>query len=341
MKTFSAFQEQCLILSEAPADRIAAMTDDQFTQFMKGRTGPEAEQFRNLRSKARTTRVSSSTMRPRPGTGGVPSSGPRNPAPYRNLGVTKGAPAAAKGGLLKRLAGPAGAALDVGLETMDQKSRGRSTPAALAMGATKAGGGLAGAKAGAASGAAIGGAIGSAFGGVGAAPGAAIGGLVGGVGGYVAGSELAGRAGEMVAGATGKEKAAMAQANRQRQSGAALKGIGGKTTFDTKKGTMTTGAGSQQRTVKLGKTSVVTGPGGKQDVGHLAYKGGKAVYKRAADPSTLARTSSNPFERIGRTLFAGAYKKHDAAKKQQALNTARQSDVKRQKALGVKFKPGG
>lgn len=232
---------------------------------------------------------------------------------------------------LGRLAGPLGVAADVGLETMDQKSRGRKTGSALAMGATKAAGGLVGAKAGAATGAAIGSLAGPV--------GTAIGAGVGGVGGYLAGSGIAGKASETVAGATGKEKAAMATANRQRQAGTAIKGIGGKTTFDTKKNTMTTGTGSQRKTVGLAKTGVVQ-RGGQSVAGHLAYKGGKAVYKAGPSAQSLAKTSSNPLERIGRSLFAGAYKKSDAAAAAKKLAAARQSDVARNKALGVKALPG-
>ena len=250
-----------------------------------------------------------------------------------------------KGGNLSKWGGRAlagaGAALDAADEYKAQRARGRTRGSSAAMGVTKAAGGLAGAEAGAAGGAALGGAIGSIVPGAGTAIGAGIGGVVGGIGGYMAGSGLAGKASEVVAGATGKEKAAMATANRQRQSGGALKGIGGPTSFDTKKNTMTTGVGSQRKTVQLAKTSVVTGPGGKQDTGYLAYKGGKAVYKRAADPSTLAKTSSNPLERIGRSLFAGAYKQSDAAAAAKKLSAARQSDTVRNRALGVKFKPGG
>jgi hypothetical protein len=232
---------------------------------------------------------------------------------------------------LGKLAGPLGAAADVGLETMDQKSRGRKTGSALAMGATKAAGGLVGAKAGAATGAAIG----SLAGPIGTAVGAGI----GGVGGYLAGSGVAGKASETVAGATGKEKAAMATANRQRQAGTAVKGIGGKTTFDTKKNTITTGTGAQRKTVGLAKTGVVQ-RGGQSVAGNLAYKGGKAVYKAGPSAQSLAKTSSNPLERIGRSLFAGAYKKSDAANAAKKLATARQSDTTRNKALGVKFGPG-
>ena len=233
---------------------------------------------------------------------------------------------------LGRNLGRAAYGLEAGLETLDQKSRGRKTGSAIAMGATKAAGGWAGAKAGAAGGAALGSLAGPIGTGVGAA--------LGGIGGYVAGSNLAGKASETVAGATGKEKAAMATANRKSQAGGAIKGIGGKTTFDTKKNTITTGTGAQRKTAQLGKTSVITGPGGKQEVGNLAYKGGKAVYKRS-DTKSLAQTSSNPLERVGRSLFAGAYKKSDAANAAKKLATARQSDGARNKALGVKFKPGG
>lgn len=236
---------------------------------------------------------------------------------------------------LGKLAGPLGVAADVGLETMDQKSRGRRTGSALAMGATKAAGGLAGAKAGAAGGAAIGSLAGPV--------GTAIGAGVGGIGGYLAGSGIAGKASETVAGATGKEKAAMAKANRQRQAGTAIKGIGGQTTFSQKKpggpAFMSTGSGSQRKTVQLAKTGVVQ-RGGQSVAGHLAFKGGKAVYKAGPSAQSLAKTSSNPLERIGRTLFSGAYKQHDKAKAQQALARARQSDAARQKALGVKLKPG-
>jgi hypothetical protein len=253
----------------------------------------------------------------KPPTGVKPSSVVKSSGALRKLG---------------KLAGPLGAAADVGLETMDQKSRGRKTGSALAMGATKAAGGLVGAKAGAATGAAIG----SLAGPIGTAVGAGI----GGVGGYLAGSGVAGKASETVAGATGKEKAAMATANRQRQAGTAVKGIGGKTTFDTKKNTITTGSGAQRKTVGLAKTGVVQ-RGGQSVAGNLAYKGGKAVYKAGPSAQSLAKTSSNPLERIGRSLFAGAYKKSDAANAAKKLSTARASDAARNKALGVKFKPAG
>ena len=249
-----------------------------------------------------------------------------------------------KGGKFSKWSGRAlagaGAALDAADEYKAQRERGRRRGSSAAMGVTKAAGGLAGAEAGASAGAALGGTIGSVVPGAGTAIGAGIGGVVGGIGGYMAGSGLAGKASEVVAGATGKEKAAMAAARRKSQAGGAIKGIGGPTSFDTKKNTITTGTGAQRKTAQLAKTSVVTGPGGKQDTGYLAYKGGKAVYKRAQDPSTLARTSSNPLERIGRSLFAGAYRQSDAANAAKKLATARQSDAVRNRALGVKMLPG-
>jgi hypothetical protein len=233
---------------------------------------------------------------------------------------------------LGRNLGRAAYGLEAGLEAMDQKARGRKTGSAIAMGATKTAGGWAGMKAGVAAGGKLGSVLGP--------KGAAVGALVGGTAGYLAGSGIAKKASETVAGATGKEKTAMATANRQSQAGSAVKGIGGKTTFDTKKNTMTTGVGSQRKTVGLAKTGVVQ-RGGQSTAGHLAYKGGQAVYKAGPSAQSLAKTSSNPLERIGRSLFAGAYKKSDAATAAKKLATARQSDVARNKALGVKMKPGG
>ena len=230
--------------------------------------------------------------------------------------VAKTATKTAGKGILKtlgRVAGPASAALDVA----DEKSKGSGWVRSLAKGAAVAAGG------------ALGGAAGSAV-----APGA------GTVAGAVGGSMAASKAFDVAAGANAKERKAIATANRQSQSGGAIKGIGGKTTFDTKKNTITTGTGSQRKTAQLGKTSVVTDPKtGKQDTGYLAYKGGKAVYKKA-DTKSLAKTSSNPLERIGRSLFAGAYKANDAKLAAKKLATARQSDVARNKALGVKALPG-
>jgi len=234
--------------------------------------------------------------------GGKPPSGPKIKVPS---GLAKAGKVAGK------ILGPAAAALDVA----DEKAKGSGWARSLAKGAAVAAGG------------ALGGAAGS------------IAGPVGSIGGATVGSMAASKAFDVAAGANAKERKAMATANRQKQSGTAIKGIGGPTSFDTKKNTMTTGSGSQRKTVALAKTGVVQ-RGGQSVAGNLAYKGGKAVYKAGPSAQSLAKTSSNPLERIGRSLFAGAYKQHDAAKAKQALSKARQSDAARNKALGVKALPG-
>jgi hypothetical protein len=222
-----------------------------------------------------------------------------------------------------RLAGPASAALDTALSTADERSKGSGWARSLAKGATVAAGGLAGGAAGA-----IGG------GGVGSAALGTAGALVGGA--------AAGKAFDTVAGANAKERKGMATANRQRQAGSVVKGIGGPTSFSKGKGGtgfMSTGVGNQRKTVQLAKTGIVQ-RGGQSVAGNLAFKGGKAVYKASPSAQSLAKTSSNPLERVGRSLFAGAYKKSDAANAAKKLATARANDAARNKALGVKFKPG-
>ena len=250
---------------------------------------------------------------------------PRKPGfKMPNVKVPQGAKQAA--GVAGRAAGPALTAVDAALTYKGRRGAGESRKRAAAGTATQIGGALAGAKAGATGGAALGGLVGGPIG-------AGIGGVVGGIGGYAVGSEVGKKAFNVAAGATPQQKKQMQVTNRQRQSGGALVGTGGKTTFDTKKNTMTTG----DKTVQLAKTSVVKDPTtGKLATGHLAYKDGKAVYKRAADPSTLAKTSTNPLERIGRTLNPGAYAKSDAAAKSKDFQKAAASDIKRQQALGVK-----
>jgi hypothetical protein len=353
MKSFNQFQQDSFFLMEGAADKLAGMDDKQFADYVSKNPGAaeKAKKLRDQGLKAKTTKVPGETIRsggakPPSGGGGLVRTAQPVASPVSSNVKTSSAPAggvkpsaAPRGGRfggVTRNLGRAAYGLEAGLETMDQKARGRKTGSAVTMGATKAAGGWAGAKAGAATGAKLGAVLGP--------KGAAVGAALGGLGGYAVGSGAAGKAAEVVAGATGKEKAAMAQKQRQSQAGGGVAGIGGKTTFSKGKGGtafMSTGSGSQRKTVQLDKTSVVRDAKGKAEVGHLAFKGGKAVYKRAADPSTLARTSSNPFERLGRTINPGAYKKHDAAQKQKALAKANQADVKRQQKLGVKLKPGG
>ena len=221
--------------------------------------------------------------------------------------------------------GPISTAADTVLSTADERAKGSGWARSLAKGATVAAGGL------------LGGTVGALGGGglLSAATGTA---------GAMLGGAAAEKAFDTVAGANAKERKAMATANRQRQAGSSLKGIGGQTTFSQKKpggpAFMSTGSGSQRKTVQLAKTGVVQ-RGGQSVAGNLAFKDGKAVYKAGPSAQSLAKTSSNPLERIGRSLFAGAYKKSDAANAANKLATARASDATRNKALGVKFKPAG
>ena len=262
-----------------------------------------SKSFSSARQKALPAAGQTSASKPEAAsTTGKPPSGPKLKVPS---GVRK---ALRIGG---KVLGPAAAALDVA----DEKSKGSGWARSLAKGAAVAAGGS------------LGGAVGS------------VGGPVGSIAGATGGSMAASKAFDVAAGANAKERKAMATANRQRQAGSAIKGIGGKTTFDTKKNTMTTGTGSQRKTVQLAKTGVVQ-RGGQSTAGYLAYKGGKAVYKAGPSAQSLAKTSSNPLERIGRSLFAGAYKQSDAANAAKKLAKAKQSDVARNKALGVKMLPG-
>ncbi len=246
------------------------------------------------------------------------------PSPSKEK-LPAGAKPTGKFGKALKVLGPAATALDVGLSAADERAKGSGWARSLAKGAAVAAGGLAG-------------------GALGAIGGGGIGSAALGAGGAVLGSQAAGKAFDVAAGANAKERAAMAQANRQRQAGTAVKGIGGKTTFSqTKPGGpafMSTGSGSQRKTVQLAKTGVVQ-RGGQSVAGYLAKKDGKAVYKAGPDPSTLARTSTNWRERIGRSVAPGAYKAHDAKQAAKKLATARASDAARNKKLGVKAKPAG
>jgi hypothetical protein len=214
-----------------------------------------------------------------------------------------------------------GAGIGAAVATADEKMKGSGWLRSLAKGATVA--------AGTALGGVTGGAVGSLGGPVGTA--------VGGYAGQAAGAAAADKSFDVVAGKNAAERAADIVKNRQRQAGGGLAGIGGKTTFSKDKdgtGFMSTGVGAQRKTVSLAKTSVVKDPKtGKLEAGNLAFKDGKAVYKRAAAPG---EGTSNPFERIGRFVNPGAYKANDAKLAQQKLQAAVKSDVKRQQALGVK-----
>ena len=62
------------------------------------------------------------------------------------------------------------------------------------------------------------------------------------------------------------------------------------------------GTPAQSATSKSGNRAIVRDAKGKERVGYRAYKDGKTVYKHGNDPSSLQYTSSNPLERIGRTV---------------------------------------
>jgi len=340
MKTFSEFM---VIAEDKMTERLSKMSNDEFEQFLKGRTPGEAKSFRARRTKVPGSTFANNQKPQSPSSKGPitkPSSTPPKGAPTgkstaivprqstelstkvkppvqqikTNMNVPGGRkiPGLKSGGIISGLAGAA-----------DEKFKGSGNLRAGLRGLVTGTGAVLGGIAGGTAGTAVGGPVGTA---------------IGSYGGQALGANIASKAFDVAAGANAKERAAMRQQKRQSQAGGALKGIGGKTTFDTKKGTMTTGSGKQQKTVQLAKTSVVTDPKtGKKEVGYLAYNNGRAVYKRPdTSNKTLKQTSSNPLERLGRTLFAGAYKEHDAKQKAAKLKQAAQSDIKRQQALGVK-----
>ena len=145
-----------------------------------------------------------------------------------------------------------------------------------------------------------------------------------------------GRAQQTVDTRAARQVAAKSGAYGTRQ-GSALTGIGGKTTTskDAKGNAfMSTGAGSQRQTVQLAKTQLVRDPKtGKQVVGDLAFKGGKATY--LARPSVASRDTSLG-ARVGRALNIGRYSKAaetQAAK--QEYRTALKNTQTYQKKLGI------
>ena len=103
--------------------------------------------------------------------------------------------------------------------------------------------------------------------------------------GSIVGGKFGGDAATAVMGADKKDKDWMRWANRKVQ----------------------TGVSAQDARSKTGTTSVIRDASGKERVGYLAYKDGKPVYKTANDPASLKYTSSNPLERIGRTVAYGDY----------------------------------
>lgn len=122
------------------------------------------------------------------------------------------------------------------------------------------------------------------------------------------------------------------------RQGSALTGIGGNTitSKDTKGNAfISTGAGSQRRTAQLAKTQLVRDPKtGKQVVGDLAFKGGKATY--LARPSIASRDTSLA-ARVGRALNIGKYSRSaEQQASKQEYRTALRNTQQYQKQLGVK-----
>ena len=197
----------------------------------------------------------------------------------------------------------AAAGMDVYTGVQDAKARGAGTTRQVLRGLSRAAGGVVGGTLGAGTGAFLG-TAGGAFTGPGALVTGTAGAFTGGAAGSQLGSRVADQAFQTVAGATDAEKKLMRQ--RKRQSQINMYGQGPKTQAIT------------------GNTAIVTGRDGKQRVGYLSYKDGKPVYTAPNAPSTLRYTSSNPIERIGRSLpfLQGYYANKD--------ETNRQNDIAKQ-----------
>ena len=191
----------------------------------------------------------------------------------------------------------AAAGMDVYTGVQDAKARGAGTARQIGRGVTRALGGIVGGTVGAGTGAFLG-TAGGAFTGPGALVTGTAGAFTGGAAGSQLGSRVADQVFQTVAGATDAEKKLMRQ--RKRQSQINMFGQGPKT---------------QART---GNTAIVTGRDGKQRVGYLSYKDGKPVYTAPNAPSTLRYTSSNPIERIGRSMpfLQGYYANKDERNRQ-------------------------
>ena len=164
----------------------------------------------------------------------------------------------------------------------DAKRRGADNLRATARGLARGTGSLLGGTAGALGGAFVGTAGGS-FTGPGAVVTGALGAYSGGAAGSMVGGEVADKTFQTVAGATDAEKQLMRKRKRDSQ-------------IDVY------GRGPQYTNARGGKAIVKDPTTGKARVGYLSYKDGKPVYTAPNDPSTLRYTSSNPLERVGRTL---------------------------------------
>ena len=107
--------------------------------------------------------------------------------------------------------------------------------------------------------------------------------------------------------------------------GSAIVGTGGKTTFDTKKNTITTGG----KTAALPKTKVL--PGGA--VGDLAYRNGKPVYLARA--SMAQRGNQSLLARLSRATGIGGQRQRDAAALAKERQTAMANTLRYRQQLGI------
>ena len=127
--------------------------------------------------------------------------------------------------------------------------------------------------------------------------------------------------------------------------GSALTGTGGPTSVSQNKdgtGFMSTGVGSQRKTVQLAKTQLVRDPKtGQQRVGDLAYKGGKPVYlARASTASRDANSSpAGTFRNVQRALNFGGQRERDQAAAKSEYRAALKNTQTYQKKLGITPKP--
>jgi hypothetical protein len=276
--------------------------------------------------------------------------------PTRNVPAPAANPTAAspKGpGLRSRLGKLGGTALNVGAGALEYKDR-RSAGQSRTQAATGATASAAGGEAGWRTGLRLGSSLGSKL----AGPrGAVIGGGIGALSGATLGSTAAGGLADKLTGASKKPTEKDYEKARQKygvtqsrkvsaqsgtygaKQGSALTGIGGKTAVSKdKKGAafMSTGAGSQRKTVQLAKTQLVRDPKtGKQVVGDLAFKGGKATY--LARPSVASRDTGlgGAIRNVSRATGIGGQRERDAAAAKQEYRTALKNTQTYQKKLGI------
>jgi hypothetical protein len=107
--------------------------------------------------------------------------------------------------------------------------------------------------------------------------------------------------------------------------GSGIVGIGGKTTFNTKANTITTGG----KTAALPRTKIL--PGGA--VGDLAYRGGKPVY--VARGSMVQRGNQSLLARVSRATGIGGQRERDTAALNRERQQAMQSTLRYRKQLGI------